>query len=162
MKNCKNCNTELKGSDQKLFCSQSCSASFNNKGITRNPKNPNKTCSCGNKKTKISISCNSCKLQRISDITLDKPISALYEFSGGSSTKYNRIRIHARRLMKLHRIQKHCAKCNHNEFDSIVEVCHLRQLNTFPDNTLLREANSLLNLAYLCPSHHTLLDKSTD
>jgi hypothetical protein len=49
-KNCLNCGNEL--TNMQLggkFCSRSCSASYNNRGVTRHIKG-SKVCSCGNPK----------------------------------------------------------------------------------------------------------------
>jgi len=43
--------------------------------------------------------------------------------------------------------------------DKIVEVCHVREISSFPETALMGEVNSLDNLKYLCPNHHKLLDK---
>lgn len=40
MKQCKNCSIELTNNSQKKFCSSSCAASFNNKGIRRHGRGP--------------------------------------------------------------------------------------------------------------------------
>lgn len=47
MTQCKNCDHDLTGPDQKIFCSKSCAASFNNRGKKRNFRN-RKCDECGN------------------------------------------------------------------------------------------------------------------
>ena len=46
---CKECQSPLTHYDQKVFCSSSCSAKFNNRGRRRHGKPPNDCLVCGNK-----------------------------------------------------------------------------------------------------------------
>jgi hypothetical protein len=51
MNNCKNCGTETKNPK---FCSSSCAASFNNKGVRRHGKETGVCIECGSKKSNYS------------------------------------------------------------------------------------------------------------
>lgn len=77
-----------------------------------------------------------------------------------SAVKFNKIRLKAREVAeKFYKMVKHCKFCKDDEFDSVVEVCHIRPISYFPLDTQLKIVNSKENLVYLCPSHHKLLDK---
>lgn len=155
MKKCKNCDIVT---NNPKFCSRSCSVTYNN---MINPKRSvliesiNKvTCKCGGKKALSAEMCQSCR----NDITLNKPIS---EIKRKSYPHWNMVRAIAKRIMKNSNNIKTCYMCGHNEFDSVVEVCHIKEITSFDENTLVKEVNALENLVYLCPSHHRLLDKGS-
>ena len=73
--------------------------------------------------------------------------------------KYSLVRRYAREVMNNSTKEKTCILCKDNIFDEVVEVCHIKGIATFPNNTLLTTVNNLNNLVYLCPSHHKLFDK---
>lgn len=59
------------------------------------------------------------------------------------------------RIMRKSSIERACFICGFNKF---VEVCHIRAISDFPDETLLEVINNLNNLIYLCPNCHWELD----
>ena len=61
--NCLNCNLQLTGKYTKKFCSKSCAATYNNKGICRHKKKPLNSCiKCGSV-TKNKLFCShSCRI----------------------------------------------------------------------------------------------------
>lgn len=73
--------------------------------------------------------------------------------------RYTEIRKNARRIMEKSGIKKICKLCDHNNFDQVVEVCHIKGITEFDVNDFVRNVNSLDNLVYLRPSHHRLFDK---
>lgn len=62
--NCKQCGREFDGRKSRLFCSLSCSASFNNKGVCHNPKKKRDAClNCNiilTKKSQTKFCSNAC------------------------------------------------------------------------------------------------------
>ena len=54
MKNCINCGNEITSKSAKVFCSRSCSASYNNKGVRRHGKDPGNCKYCREKKSSAS------------------------------------------------------------------------------------------------------------
>lgn len=138
------------------FCSQHCAAVFNN----RQRKDASlTTCKfCGAPRDRRAASCARCwSLQTVAR-NEQRAISTLFNH-GSSKVKYARIRALAVRAMQLWNIPRHCAHCATNEFDSVVEVHHIRAIRDYPADTLLGIVNARDNLQYLCPSHHALVTK---
>jgi predicted restriction endonuclease len=48
-----------------------------------------------------------------------------------------------------------CEVCGYNTH---VEVCHIKSVSSFSDDTLITEINSIDNLVGLCPNHHWEFD----
>ena len=144
---CKQCNKET---DNPKFCSQSCAATFNNKGIVRNGKSRNYVCDCGEKKDHRAISCHSCKVKRTTEQALSKPISEWFLVDRDARVRYNQIRHWARRLMVERGIEKKCG-CG---YDKHVECCHIISIPDFPEDTPLGIVNGEDNLIYLCRNCH--------
>lgn len=48
--------------------------------------------------------------------------------------------------------------CRNCGYDKHVEICHIRAINTFPDDTPISVVNDLANLVALCPNCHWELD----
>jgi len=149
----------------KKFCSRSCAARYNNKKFPKRSiflgdgKYKLKgICSCGNKKDYESDLCHSCYMIKKYKDAKSKPLK--YFFSKGNARiKYGTIRKWAALIIEKEGILKTCAVCKNKEFDSVVEVAHLKGIASFPEETLMGEVNNLDNLVYLCPSHHKLYDK---
>lgn len=57
--------------------------------------------------------------------------------------------------MNKHKVEKKCKICN---FDIAVEVAHIKPISKFKETALMEEVNSMNNLIYLCPNHHTMFD----
>lgn len=137
------------------FCSQSCSASYNNLGKRKIVKKEY-ICACGNKKYQKAISCHKCKVNRTMENALSKTLGACL-IEGNARVKYSYVRELARKLVfKIHKYEKKCKICN---FDLFVDVCHIKPLCEFEESVLVREVNALSNLAVLCPNHHKMLDR---
>jgi hypothetical protein len=70
-KHCLNCDKELTAIQLGgKFCSRSCSASYNNRGVTRHIKG-SKVCSCGNPKLTHNKYCAECIEKRVFQRTFD-------------------------------------------------------------------------------------------
>ena len=142
-------------------------------------------CKCGNKKKIVSEYCRDCYLKSLSskyacescgktrnktaspicrdcynanrtDIILSNktPISETF-YTYGSRNKYNYIRMHSRRLIDSLGIDKVCSCC---KFEHGVQICHIKSISDFPEDTPLNEVNSIDNLILLCPNCHWLFD----
>lgn len=140
------------------FCSHSCAASFNNLGVSRfNGEGLLKErdqikCKCGNNITFKATRCDKCRSNEILFKTLNEVKRKQYPH-------WNQVRRHARKVMNLSNIPKHCPLCSSNEFDAVIEVCHIKDISDFPETALISEVNDISNLTYLCPSHHALFDR---
>ena len=64
---------------------------------------------------------------------------------------------HARKLYMSSSLPKRCAICG---YDKHVDVAHIRRVSSFPDEALIGEINSIINLMPLCPTHHWEFDNN--
>ncbi len=159
---CKNCNCkiEIKSNERvydikkKKFCSHSCAASFNNKGICRNPKKLN-ICECGSAKSKNSKICRQC----YKNILLNKTLGEIINGKKYSTVLLASIRGMARTLLEESNIEKKCILCTHNEFNKVLETCHIKGIMSYSLESKIKEINDIKNLTWLCPSHHAMYDK---
>jgi predicted restriction endonuclease len=90
---------------------------------------------------------------------IDRQIEKLLQSMRAPSIDFkdkNSIRGHARKVLNKLKIPKKCEFCG---FDQIVEVCHIIPISSFPKGVSLDLVNHPLNLVYLCPNHHAMLDK---
>lgn len=139
------------------FCSQSCSASFNNSvenGRTTGRKSVGKTCQIC--KTWVPWNfrrCASCRplvktnngeWKHIEKITKSDVLT-------NDTQRYRRIRSHARGIATKHGLLQKCFVC---EYKNYVECAHIAPIASFPDHALLLEINVPSNLCGLCPNHH--------
>jgi ribosomal protein L37AE/L43A len=155
MKNCLNCGLETKNPK---FCSRSCSASINNKGVIRNKSTKNYFCKiCNTTIAPRQKRCNDCKLKvkgndgkyyNANEITKDL-------VSTTDTQKYRRIRDQARKIAKQAGLIQTCFKCN---YFIHVECAHKNGIETFSDNTLLSDINCIENLIGFCRNCHWEFD----
>lgn len=145
---CINCNKET---NNKKFCSRSCSAIFTNKIVVKRKKT--KKCICCNDLILTSQTyCKKCKPKNIlNDMTLQE---AMYIDCHRSSV-YAKIRSRARSQCRSR--NQVCEICGYSKH---VEVCHIRPIHFFPLDTLISEINSSSNLKLLCPNCHWEFDNS--
>lgn len=155
-------NFETKDKRQK-FCSRNCSATFYNrsrwKGYKRKPKKKrvSKTpCSCGGVKYDTSELCQKCRTHKQCLDWLDKELKSIIDYKRSGPHRYNRIRAHARKMMKLFGGEYKCIYC---DFNLCLHVDHIRQIKDFEEDVLIKEVNGLHNLRYVCPNHHALITK---
>ena len=73
---------------------------------------------------------------------------------GSANNKYSRIRSSARAVFK-DLLKESCQICG---YDKHVELCHIKSISSFEENTLVKEINSKDNLIMLCPNCHWELD----
>lgn len=148
MNNCNKCNKET---TNVKYCSRSCANSVNNsKFKKRKLKNKCKLCS-----TKIYsdvVYCTNCwKTKKIGcDITLKESINNRLH----KSSAFALIRARARKIAKDNNMNI-CEFCNYTKH---VEICHIKPISTFPDNTKISIINSITNLKALCPNCHWEFD----
>jgi hypothetical protein len=139
-------------------CSKSTASYYcgiDQKQKTRIRSNKNKTdfCECGNKKSKISLKCYPCVKKDKRKSVLDKTLESLPIKNSG---RYALVRKYARITLNELKIEKKCKVCN---FSYYVEVCHVKAISSFSQDTKISVINDPTNLIYLCPNHHILLDK---
>lgn len=131
-----------------------------NKGRTDiHEKNPNKICPiCGKPKTSHSEICLECYRKKRGTIG-EKTLGYFISGQKYLTTKCSEIRRDARKVLENSNREKVCEYCHNHEFDDILEVHHLKGILEFDENTLISEINNENNLVWLCPNHHSLLEK---
>ena len=102
-------------------------------------------CKCGKQKTKKSSLCQSCcntkqqKYETLKDILH-------YRKKYGQSSAFNIIRGRARSIVSSD------SRCQHCGYDKHVEVCHIKPISSFSDDTPIDTINHPNNLILLCPN----------
>lgn len=128
-----------------FFCSRSCSAKCNNRKFPKRAKLPKKE-----KEVKVPA-------------TRDFELGHYIGYDGKKTYlthKCSQIRRDARRFMeKFSKQEKVCCYCHNHEFDDILEVHHLKGILEFDPHTKIKDINNDDNLVWLCPNHHTMLEK---
>jgi len=112
---------------------------------------------CGKKRKKTTcLICRECyNKQRKEKILLEStPIKEFY-YSCGDRNKYNGIRSRARQIFKTLNIELKCSCCN---FPAGVEICHIKPICKFDDETPINIVNDISNLILLCRNCHWLFD----
>jgi len=125
----------------KKFCNKKCSTTYNN--LKREKKQ-----SVSNKKEK------KIKNKKF-DFILDLNKKDLYEKHGIYYKLRSVIRKHAHYVFNESKKEKKCVICGYSKF---VEVCHIKSVSSFDNNTKIKEINSPENLIGLCPNHHKEFD----
>lgn len=158
MKNCENCGIETKNPK---YCSKSCAAIQTGKLF---PKR---------KITRICIKCDNlvksyrhsrCELHHteymltrfdaVKELTLKDYWSKDSLKNLHPSSKNAHIRAQARSNFK-DLTSKPCAKCGYNKH---VELCHIKPIREFNENSKIKDINSYGNLIQLCPNCHWEFD----
>lgn len=146
MNNCLNCNTKT---SNPRFCSQSCSAIYNNK---LNPKRKKEgVCkNCGAVIRSAWAYCENCTGRRttrqIDDLTLKEAIYNEHHRSSAFALVRTRARAALKSLGKTS-----CEKCGYSKH---IECCHIKPISSFPDTIKLSQINDPTNLLALCPNCH--------
>lgn len=148
---CLQCEKEFEGRSSRKFCSQTCSASYNNIGIRRHGTGDKLVCpKCGNKKSYQGKMCSSCYQITTTILFGKKKLKEVIRDS--SKYKCEQVRQHAHRVMRdFSNKKKICEVCGYKIY---IELCHIKPIVDFDLNDLLEEINSLDNLLWLCPNHH--------
>lgn len=172
---CQTCNKEFEitkgvynhNKSKHFFCSRSCSAIATNKlrveksnikWVTKN-KGYNQCPICNKEKFYTSkyckICCNMIKSNAINERTLGSYINGHKYLSHYCSD----IRKNARYVIENSDKEKVCAYCHNHEFDEILEVHHIKGILEFDRETKIKNINHIDNLVWLCPNHHTMIEK---
>ena len=142
MSSCLHCGCDTKNPK---FCSRSCSAKVTNLTPKRTAT-PRFCKSCGVTVPARRTKCNSC-------ITPDMTIQEAMYTHLHKSSAFALIRTRARSAVKDRK--KVCMCCGYNKH---VEVCHIKAVSSYPNDTLLSEVNDPSNLVLLCPNCHWEFD----
>jgi hypothetical protein len=141
---------------KKKFCSRSCFVSYNNKLSKTKPNN--KCPFCGIKINRKSKTCTKHKGLSINSSDLFVFNKTKGQFKNEERNYQNwrsLITKMARRIYLLNNLPKFCAICG---YDKTFDVCHIKAVSDFNDETIIGEINNITNLIALCPNHHWELD----
>ena len=142
---------EIKKS-QHNFCSNSCSAKFNNPLRKIKSVCPE----CKERKDYKSKLCRKCtNVKEFNRVQSSKIFD--YIQSGNARIKFSSIRSWAIKAADKYELPKKCSYCS---FDIYTEVCHIKPISTFSETSLMGEVNSKDNLIRLCPNHHIMFDRN--
>ena len=146
---CLNCGVET---DNPKFCSTSCAAQLNNRAFPKRQRQRFFCKVCGAEADYRRAYCSKCdptKPRDFSDVTIAEiRLRARYQANAW-------IRKLARRAYYSSDKPQRCFRCG---YSAHFEVCHVRAIQDFPDDTTMSEVNELDNLVALCPNCHWELD----
>lgn len=140
---------------QKKFCNHSCAATYNNthkEGKKYYCQKCQQLIGVGYKEYSRRKYCDKCGSSTIDWDTVtygETKDKRLYQ-------KHSRIRVLAQKVYQ----QKTNGnqKCEHCGYDKHIEVCHIKPINSFADDSKITEINAYDNLIGLCPNCHWEFD----
>lgn len=141
--------TEVKRSKSgKMYCSRSCAAKTNNRQYPK--RKMEGLCKCGKPTHKFLTYCSNCyQIGLIDDKTYGE-LKGITKYQ-----KNSRIRGHARKKYLKSNLPKSCILC---EYSTHIDICHVKDISSFPNESLIKEINDLKNLIALCKNHHWEFD----
>lgn len=143
------------------FCSRNCAAIYNNKAFPK--RRPTRNCIwCDNKvKSHRHMRCSEChekylktRFDHIQEITLKEYWNTHSLSNLPLSVKNSGIRGLGRTRFQ-HILKNPCARCGYNKH---VELCHIKPISSFNENSKIKEINCYENLIQLCPNCHWEFD----
>lgn len=155
MINCKNCGKETSNPQ---FCSRSCSATYTNKLFPK--RKTTKSCIvCGDpvlsyRHSRCEKHWNEYKDSRWKNRTIGEYRNKTSVVGKHPSWVHAHVRQFARSWLKS-MTDLPCAHCG---YDKHVELAHIKDVVSFPDDALLSEVNSPDNVIQLCPNCHWEFD----
>ena len=117
---------------KKVFCGSSCSATYNNR--------------LREKKIKLKK-----EKKPIFDYLTGIKKKEFFEIKGIYYKFRAVIRKHAHYIYHQNGGEKKCKICG---YDKHIQVCHIKSVSSFSDDSLITDINSKDNLIGLCPNHH--------
>lgn len=144
-----------------IFCSRKCANTYRNLNNHPRKKSAKGKPFCKKCKTNRTPSygnrlCHDCSINRFiycSDPLLIE-LKLRYKNSKHSTGMQAYIRGHARDVI-FNKNKKSCEKCGYNHH---IEICHIKPICSFSDQSKLSEINNIDNLIGLCPNCHWELD----
>ena len=137
------------------YCSNKCRAQH---GVFRWRKKNANLCKCGKPILPESTMCRTCFQHSKTSIIYTDTLEAVHEKlsakgkhpSWKNAVVRNMARYHNQDLLK-----KPCERCGYTKH---VELCHVKAISSFPNNTKLYEINNRKNLIVLCRNCHWEFD----
>ena len=154
MINCVECSKET---NNPKFCSSSCSASYNNR-ISPKRLLVNECVDCGVKVRSNIKRCKQCFEQTRTSALQSMTIGEIKELYRHKSTMAvaAKIRGYGKTIYENSNKPKYCVTCGYNKH---YEVCHIKSVSSFPDDTTMLVIHALDNLIALCPNCHWEFDR---
>lgn len=132
-------NEKVRTIKKRKFCNKSCSASYNN----------------SLREKKIIVKNKIIKKIPFSDLENKTKKELFLQYKNWQSAR-SRIQKHARFIFKNSDTKQSCLIC---DYSLHYEVCHLKSVSEFDENSkIVEDINSLNNLIALCPTHHWEFD----
>jgi hypothetical protein len=142
---CLECNTPTANPK---FCSRSCAALYNNRRSDINRRKPEGSCRTCDQPIKASRSyCQKCREEKEGSLVLGA------ESSNAGKNPY--IRNQARRHYIVAERPLFCAICH---YSAHVDICHIKDVRSYPTGTPYSTVNTQENLLALCKNHHWEFD----
>jgi len=143
----------------KRFCNRSCAAKFNNNIENRGqrkykPRKKYYCIHCGEETINHRKTCDDCNPNIIDWSQITK--KSFREKFPGASNFHGRIRDLSRRVYKNSQKPKKCYNCGYNK---VYQVCHIKPVSKFDENTSVTVINDIENLIALCPNCHWEFDQ---
>lgn len=142
---CQNCGAVT---SNPKFCTKSCAALFNNRRTDIRRRQPEGSCrDCGATIKTSRVYCLDCRVRRRDSLVI--------EASNSNAGKNPYTRAQARRLYILAGRPLSCVICR---YSSHVDICHVKDVRTYPVGTPYTIVNDQANLIALCKNHHWEFD----
>lgn len=133
------------------YCCRKCATVVNNTLFPKRSKQTHICKHCGKEVYGRKTVCDLCNTQVVDWTTV-----TYLQMSGKRSYQKNsRIRDIARRDYCRSDKPQVCAVCGYTKH---FHICHIKPINSFPDDTPVSVINNIDNLIALCPNHHWELD----
>jgi 5-methylcytosine-specific restriction endonuclease McrA len=100
--------------------------------------------------------CKDCRIkikQDLKEQSLQAKKSDAIYLAGEISNRYAKIRYHAREMYS-----KDLIKCERCGYDKHVEICHIKAIKQFSEESTIKEINDRSNIIGLCPNCHWEFD----
>ena len=144
MTTCLNCKKET---TNPKFCTRSCAASYNNKFFIKRTKKW-RCIICNAPVKEQRMYCPECQVKG-----KDHKLSTIIYQKHHRSSMFALVRGRAKTIVSS--LPQICSKCGYSKH---VEVCHIKPISSFPEDTRLSIINDPSNLILLCPNCHWEFD----
>lgn len=148
---CLNCSKDTKNAK---YCNRSCAAKQTNK-IPKVVRKIPRCIICKIEIKRRNKYCNSCRPTIISNYDWSQITYKQLEIMNGKVQR--RVKIHelARKIYKKKYGKGKCFVCG---YEKHCEICHIKAIKDFRDDSFITEINDIENLVALCPNHHWEFD----
>lgn len=140
---------------RKRFCDHSCAAKYHN----ASRKKIRKCIDCDTDITGTGKYCETCRYVRFQTNFLQTDYSTTtirdLREKYGNAGMHAKIRGHARSQYKRSKLPMQCKACG---YDLHVDICHIKDVQDFPEDTIITEVNSIKNLVALDKRCHWEFD----